>query len=162
MPAAPPNTRKAMTWLLCSACFVFWTTATVGQEPGAAEAADQNETTQDIGFLDEVTVTAAHVPAAPRDTPGQVSIVTDEDIENHLLEDIADLVKYEPGVHVEGDSTRLGPGGFNIRGIGGNRVLTQVDGVPSAEQFDFGPFNVHQHRLLLRRQPDHRRIRHAG
>ncbi len=162
MSVAPPNTRKAMTWRLCLACFVFWTTAAVGQEPAAAEAADQEETTQDVGFLDEVTVTAAHVPASLRDTPGQVSIVTDEDIEDHLLEDMADLVKYEPGVYVEGDSTKLGPGGFNIRGIGGNRVLTQVDGVPSAEQFDFGPFNVHQQAIDIDTLKSAEIVRSAG
>ena len=33
------------------------------------------------------------------------------------------LVKYEPGVYVESNVTRLGLNGFNIRGIGGNRVI---------------------------------------
>ena len=122
--------------LLCGAPILGQQTGlTLTEGEGAADDAGDNEAT----FLDEVTVTAAHVPTSLRDTPGQVSIVTDEDIEDHLFEDIADLVKYEPGVYVEGDATRLGLNGFNIRGIGGNRVLTQVDGVPTAEQFDSGP-----------------------
>ena len=61
-----------------------------------------------------------------------------------MFETFADLVKYEPGVYVENNVTRLGLNGFNIRGIGGNRVMTQVDGVQTSEQFDFGPFNIHQ------------------
>ncbi len=113
-------------------------------------------------FLDEVTVTADHVPSPLRETPGQVSIVTDEDIEDQLFEDIADLVRYEPGVHVEGDSTRLGLNGFNIRGIRGNRVLTQVDGVRSAEQFDFGPFNVHQQAIDIDTLKSAEIVRSAG
>ena len=47
-----------------------------------------------------------------------------------------------PGVLVESDPTRLGNSGFEIRGIGGNRVTTRIDGVPTPEQFDFGPFGV--------------------
>ena len=65
-------------------------------------------------------------------------------MEERLVRDFADLVKYEPGVYIENNVTRLGLNGFNIRGIGGNRVMTQVDGVQTSEQFDFGPFNVHQ------------------
>ena len=137
-----------------------------GQEappsPGQPQAdAEETGATHDT-FLDEVTVTADHVPSSLRDTPGHVSIVTDEDIEERLFEDIADLVKYEPGVYVEGDSTRLGLNGFNIRGIGGNRVLTQVDGVPGAEQFDFGPFNVHQQAIDIDTLKSAEIVRSAG
>ena len=97
-----------------------------------------------LTFLDAVTVTATLSPAPVQDTPGMVSIIDDETIEERLVQDFADLVKYEPGVYVENNVTRLGLNGFNIRGIGGNRVLTQVDGVQTAEQFAFGPFSIHQ------------------
>ena len=73
-----------------------------------------------------------------------VSVIDDEAIQERLIRNAADLVKYEPGVYVENSVTRLGLNGFNIRGIGGNRVMTRIDGVETAEQFDFGPFNVHQ------------------
>jgi len=97
-----------------------------------------------LTFLDAVTVTATLRPAPVQDTPGMVSVVDEETIQERLVRDFADLVKYEPGVYVENNVTRLGLNGFNIRGIGGNRVLTQVDGVQTAEQFAFGPFSVHQ------------------
>ncbi len=132
--------------------------ASDGDPQAQAEAAASPETT----FLDEVTVTAARVPAAVRETPGHVAIVTADDIEDHLFEDIADLVKYEPGVHVEGDPTRLGLNGFSIRGIGGNRVLTRIDGVPGAEQFDFGPFNVHQQAVDIDTLKSAEIVRSAG
>ena len=97
-----------------------------------------------LSFLDAVTVTATLRPAPVQDTPGMVSVIDDETIQERLVQDFADLVKYEPGVYVENNVTRLGLNGFNIRGIGGNRVLTQVDGVQTAEQFAFGPFSIHQ------------------
>ena len=97
-----------------------------------------------LTFLDAVTVTATLSPMPVQDTAGTVSIIDDETIQERLVQDFADLVKYEPGVYVENNVTRLGLNGFNIRGIGGNRVLTQVDGVQTAEQFAFGPFSIHQ------------------
>ena len=119
-------------------------------QPQADRPADEpaQEAVQSGGepltFLDAVTVTATLSPAPVQDTPGMVSIIDDEAIEERLVQDFADLVKYEPGVYVENNVTRLGLNGFNIRGIGGNRVLTQVDGVQTAEQFAFGPFSIHQ------------------
>ena len=95
-------------------------------------------------FLDSVTISATLRPAPVRDTPGMVSVIDGETIQERMIEDFADLVKYEPGVYVENNVTRLGLNGFNIRGIGGNRVMTLVDGVQTSEQFDFGPFNIHQ------------------
>ena len=97
-----------------------------------------------LTFLDSVTVTATQRPAPVRETPGMVTVIDDAAIQGRLFENLADLVKYEPGVYVANNLTRLGLNGFNIRGIGRNRVMTQVDGVQTSEQFDFGPFNVHQ------------------
>ena len=114
-------------------------------QPGAPmEPADAPSTDDPLTFLDSVTVTATLRPAPVRETPGMVSVIDSEVIQARLIETFADLVKYEPGVYIENHVTRLGLNGFNIRGIGGNRVMTQVDGVQTSEQFDFGPFNVHQ------------------
>ena len=101
----------------------------------------------DQTYLDEVTVTATLSERALRDTPGQIDRVDQDEIEQRGYTGLDDLVRYVPGVDVEGDPTRLGTSGFTIRGIGGNRVLTEIDGVPSAEQFDFGPFNIFQFAL---------------
>ena len=116
-------------------------TATDPASPGDQTTGGPDEP---LTFLDSVTVTATLRPAPVRDTPGMVSVIDDVAIEERLVQNMADLVKYEPGVYVENNVTRLGLNGFNIRGIGGNRVMTQVDGVQTSEQFDFGPFNVHQ------------------
>ena len=119
------------------------------QQAAAQPATDPDRETaqaddEPLTFLDAVTVSATLRPAPLQETPGTVSVIDDVTIEERLVADFADLVKYEPGVYVENNVTRLGLNGFNIRGIGGNRVLTQVDGVQTAEQFAFGPFSVHQ------------------
>jgi hemoglobin/transferrin/lactoferrin receptor protein len=76
-------------------------------------------------------------------------VIDGQSIDRRLIQNAADLVKFEPGVYIDANITRIGLNGFNIRGIGGNRVMTQVDGIETSEQFDFGPFNVQQFTLDL-------------
>ncbi|MDA8018237.1 MAG: TonB-dependent hemoglobin/transferrin/lactoferrin family receptor [Thermoanaerobaculia bacterium] len=127
-----------------------WAASSASDDPPAAAAAKDAviEPEGEATFLDEVTITAAtRSERSLRDTPGQVDVIDEEEIENRGYTGIDDVVRYLPGVYVDGDPTRLGTSGFNIRGIGGNRVLTEIDGVPTAEQFDFGPFSIHQFAL---------------
>jgi hemoglobin/transferrin/lactoferrin receptor protein len=95
-------------------------------------------------FLDEIIVSSTLNPQSIKDSPSTVSVIDAETIDRRLIQNTADLIKFEPGVYIESNLTRVGLNGFNIRGIGGNRVMTLIDGVETAEQFDFGPFNMHQ------------------
>lgn len=120
---------------------------------GPATAADPASGATDPAepptFLDAITVTATRSPSSVQDAPGSVSVIDGARIEQLMANDSRDLLRYEPGIYVEGDVTRLGLSGFNIRGIGGNRVLTQIDGIPTAEQFSFGPLAIPQSFLDL-------------
>ncbi|MDE2905390.1 MAG: hypothetical protein OXQ28_04820, partial [Acidobacteriota bacterium] len=82
------------------------------QEAERQEAEPDRETPQPgddpLSFLDAVTVTATLRPAPVQDIPGMVSVIDDETIQERLVQDFADLVKYEPGVYVENNVTRLG------------------------------------------------------
>ena len=68
-----------------------------------------------------------------------------------LATSMRDYQRYEPGVSVPfgfsgggpSRSGRSGTGSFNIRGLDGNRVLMQTDGIRQADQFNFGgTFNI--------------------
>ena len=126
-----------------------WAMSQVERVSAQQDAASRQSTADLLTFLDSVTVTATLRPAPVREIPGMVTVVDSEVIQARLFENLSDLVKYEPGVYVENNMTRLGLNGFNIRGIGRNRVMTQVDGIQTSEQFDFGPFSVHQLALDL-------------
>jgi len=117
--------------------------AKIPGQPAAPAPADETQ------FFETVTVSGTLNPVTTKETPGSVSVIDDKTIERRLIENVADLIKFEPGVYVESNVSRIGLNGFNIRGIGGNRVMTQVDGIETSEQFDFGPFNVHQFALDL-------------
>jgi len=95
-----------------------------------------NETAGDI---EKITVTATRAEARIKDVPATVSVISAEAMEKNLARDIADLIRYEPGVSV-GGSNRFGLNGFTIRGIGDDRILTQVDGVPIVDEYNFGAF----------------------
>ena len=135
--------------------------ASAESQSNGEEAAD-DATATDLTFLDSVTVAATGSERSLKETPGQIDVVGAEEIEQLGYTGIDDLVRFMPGVYVEGDLTRLGTSGFNIRGIGGNRVMTQIDGVPTAEQFDFGPFSVTQYAVDLDALESAEVVRSAG
>jgi hemoglobin/transferrin/lactoferrin receptor protein len=91
-------------------------------------------------YIETVTVIGTKTERAVGEVAGALTIISEEEIDRRMMRDIADLIKYEPGVSVAGTGERWGLSGFSIRGIGGNRVLTLVDGVQVPEQFSFGPF----------------------
>ncbi|MEL7061261.1 MAG: TonB-dependent receptor, partial [Acidobacteriota bacterium] len=145
-------------WSCVAVMLLAATTPTFAQEAEApepsTEAAAEDSTAVDSPdaadepsiptYLDEVTVAATGTERSLGETPGKVDVIQAEEIERRGLNGFDDLVRYLPGVELDGDLGRFGTSGFRIRGIGGNRVLTRVDGVPNAEQFDFGPFTVTQ------------------
>ncbi|WP_374978967.1 TonB-dependent hemoglobin/transferrin/lactoferrin family receptor [Pseudomonas solani] len=103
--------------------------------PSLALAAEKTATQ-----FDTVTVTATRSEQTLDQVPNTVSVMTEREIDQKNVKNIQDLVRYEPGVSVGGTGSRFGLSGFTIRGIGGNRVLTQVDGVSMPDAFSFGGF----------------------
>lgn len=90
--------------------------------------------------FDTITVTATRSEQRLDAVPSTVTVHDEQQVDQQNVNDIRDLVRYEPGVSVGGTGNRFGLSGFSIRGIGGNRVLTQVDGVAIPDAFTFGPF----------------------
>lgn len=117
-----------------------------------AQAAFAADAAADAVELDKVTVTATRSEKKLQDVPVTASVISDQDIEDGLVKDIKDLVRFEPGVSVRraparftaaGASTgRDGNAGFNIRGLEGNRVLVMVDGVRVPDGYAFGAQNM--------------------
>ena len=112
---------------------------------GVAHAAESDAAIDDANTI---TVTATRTPTAIEDAPNTVTVIDEEQIADELATDIKDLVRFEPGITVRraparfgaalGTTGRAGNEDFNIRGIGGNRVLIQVDGIRSPQGFSFG------------------------
>ncbi len=90
--------------------------------------------------LQQVTISATRNEQSVNSVPSTVSVHTREELDRNNVNTIKDLVRYEPGVSVGGTGTRGGISGYNIRGIDGNRILTQVDGVEIPNGFFNGPY----------------------
>jgi hemoglobin/transferrin/lactoferrin receptor protein len=116
--------------------------------PAAAEDATESEaeSQQQTG---RIIVTATRAPVLQEEAPATVTVITAEEIADQLATDIKDLVRFEPGVTVRRAPARFGAAigatgrarneDIAIRGIGGNRVLIQVDGIRAPQGFSFGP-----------------------
>ncbi|MEM7077404.1 MAG: TonB-dependent hemoglobin/transferrin/lactoferrin family receptor [Pseudomonadota bacterium] len=94
----------------------------------------------EVVIEDVITVVGTKTERTLNQVGATITVIDEETIEQQVVRDIADLVRYEPGVTVSGTGSRFGLSGFNIRGIDGNRVVTVVDGVRVPDEFSFGPF----------------------
>jgi len=90
--------------------------------------------------LQQVTISATRQEQTVESVPGTVTVHTREELDRNNVNTIKNLVRYEPGVSVGGAGQRGGISGYNIRGIDGDRVLTQVDGVEVPNDFFNGPY----------------------
>src|SRR5690606_31721311 len=52
-----------------------------------------------------------------------------------------DLFRHEPGITVSESFGRFGIGDIRIRGLGGNRVRIQTDGIVVSDAFNIGSFS---------------------
>ena len=135
----PFKTRFAVTRLMVTCLLPVLSAPAFGQ----SAAADDDETAANT-----ITVTATRIPQSVNDVPVTVTVKSDEQIADELASDVRDLIRFEPGVSVRrapsrftaalGSTGRGGAEGFNIRGIEGNRVLIQVDGIRVPDGFSFG------------------------
>lgn len=108
-----------------------------GAEPPQPDAADTGQ----IEELDRVVVVATLAPRAIADVPNTVDAIERADMDAHLVRDLKDLLRYEPGLSVTSGFGRFGLGDIRIRGLGGNRVLIQTDGIPVSDGFSIGSFS---------------------
>ena len=106
---------------------------------GASLAQDGGAVAPEAG-LETVTVYARRlVPIAQ--VAATVTVIPRETIDRTLVTDFRDLVRYEPGLTVRNDPFRFGLDTISVRGVGGNRVAVEVDGIPAAGGFAIGSFS---------------------
>ncbi|AMN47483.1 hypothetical protein ACG33_10310 [Steroidobacter denitrificans] len=121
--ALTASVAAAAFWLLCCA------------GAGAAEAGSSAEAGRAV--LEEVMVVSRHYTPLQH-AAATVTIIDRNEIERVLTTNIRDLVRYEPGITVRNDPVRFGIDSFAIRGIGGDRIVAHVDGVPVSQSFSIG------------------------
>jgi hemoglobin/transferrin/lactoferrin receptor protein len=104
----------------------------------AATATDAEAGTHE---LERVQVTATRSERAIAEVPNTVDVIERERMDELLVRDLKDLFRYEPGITVGSSFGRFGLGDIRIRGLGGNRVRIQTDGIPVSDAFSIGSFS---------------------
>ena len=117
-----------------SSCLTSLTSLALAAAVAAAEPAPQPKQ------LDAVVVVGSRSAEPVKQVVGTVSRIDREQIERRGVQTIEDLARLVPGMDVAADPNRFGAIGFNLRGLEGNRVSVELDGIPLADGFGVGQF----------------------
>jgi hemoglobin/transferrin/lactoferrin receptor protein len=90
--------------------------------------------------LETITVYARRLTPVTR-VAATVTVLDQVQIARELSSDMKELVRYEPGLTVRNDPFRFGLDTFSVRGLGGNRVAVEIDGIPAAGGFAVGSYS---------------------
>lgn len=139
--SAPATCTRRPHPLALAACLALLPAA-----PGWAQTAAP----RNAGEAPRLTVSATRVETAEDEVAATVSSKTAQDIDRAQPRDLKSLLADEAGVAVRlqparmsavfGATGRGGNEGINIRGLEGNQVLLQVDGVRLPLSWDSGPY----------------------
>ncbi len=136
---------------------LLWAALALAGAPGAAlaqdapppavaqdEAKDERTTPETVvrvptvTLLPPVNVTALRTERRLMDTPATVDVISGRDLDDRMARNAEDVFRYTPGVSVNRQTSGTDPfrslGGVTIRGVGGNRVLTLIDGFRTIER----------------------------
>ena len=106
-----------------------------------ASELDSDDTSSQEEPIETITVVANRQPRNISQVASSVTIIDQDTIKQNITLSLEDLVRYQPAIEVDNNSTRFGSSGFRIRGIGGNRTLTVIDNIPVADNFSVGSFS---------------------
>jgi hemoglobin/transferrin/lactoferrin receptor protein len=125
------KTKKIELWGVVSALLLFlvMSNAVLAESDTSDNSSDQ------------VIVIIGKIPRVIDDVLGSASVVTRNELDEQLVHDFNDLARYLPEISVEQSGTRFGQSSLSIRGIGGNRVAMEIDGIPVADQFNIGSYS---------------------
>ncbi len=122
---------------LLSVSLALCLSSSIAAASGAPDAAPST----DAADFDRVVVTATRTERAIADVPNTVDVIERARMDTLLVRDLVDLFRYEPGITVGNTFGRFGLNDIRIRGLGGNRVRIQTDGIPVSDAFAIGSFS---------------------
>lgn len=112
--------------------------------PLSAHAQDSQSglTETQATVLEQIVILSTRRPKKVLDVPQSISVIDRQQLDDHNVRDIQDLVRHEPGVSVTRQTSATNPWGqltsFSIRGMGENRVQLTVDGSRVQERITDG------------------------
>jgi hemoglobin/transferrin/lactoferrin receptor protein len=99
-----------------------------------------NASAEPVNILEEIVVVGSKTERPLWSVAGQVETFNRMDLDKQQLQDFSAISRYVPALETDFSNSRFGSTGLSIRGIGGNRVAFEFDGVPLPQQIDVGSF----------------------
>ncbi|MCC5867250.1 MAG: TonB-dependent receptor [Gammaproteobacteria bacterium] len=129
----PTASCRITVWLLTALLAPVQSVAATdrGDEPAQRDGA----------VLQTIVVTATRQPRELREVAATVTLIDGDRLQRDMVFDLRDLARSVPALQVESGGSRFGTSGFRVRGIGGNRVTTLLDGVPLGDRFAVGSYS---------------------
>ncbi|WP_439599386.1 TonB-dependent hemoglobin/transferrin/lactoferrin family receptor [Falsiroseomonas sp.] len=131
-----PSAFRALLLATVAACIA----APAGAQDAPAPNASQAEEVRlpPLTLLPPVNTTGLRNERRLMDTPATVDVISGAELDRQMARNAEDVFRYTPGVTVNRQTTSTDPfgslGGITVRGVGGNRVLTVVDGFRTIER----------------------------
>lgn len=123
--------------------------AALATPAGAQTQPAQPQPQRELGELPKVVVSATRIETSEDEVAATVTTLTAADIERKQAGDVKDMLRHEVGISVRSQPNRSsaafyangrgGNEGINIRGLEGNQVLLQTDGVRLPAIYASGP-----------------------
>ncbi|MFT7774466.1 TonB-dependent hemoglobin/transferrin/lactoferrin family receptor [Roseateles sp.] len=120
-----------------------------GAQTAPAASSAQSQALGTLPVLPKVVVSATRIETSEDEVAATVTSLTATDIERKQAGDVKDMLRHEVGVSVRSQPNRSsaafyangrgGNEGINIRGLEGNQVLLQTDGVRLPAIYASGP-----------------------
>ncbi|MGH8075964.1 MAG: TonB-dependent hemoglobin/transferrin/lactoferrin family receptor [Lysobacter sp.] len=123
---------NAALWIALGVSASAFATTPANPGPGADDGVHE---------LAVITVSATRTERAIEDVANTVDVIDREQMDRELIRDLKDLMRYEPGISVTSGVGRFGIGDIRIRGLGGNRVRIETDGIAVPDSFAIGSFS---------------------
>lgn len=83
--------------------------------------------------LEVIVVSGTRTEKALKDVAGSISVITQEDLEKQVVNDMSQLFKYDPSIQVTGSVGKAQ--NIRVRGMGGDRILMIKDGMRMNEGY---------------------------
>lgn len=90
--------------------------------------------------IDEIVVVGSKTERPLHTVAGQVATFDRQRLDREQVADLGDVARYEPAIDADRQTPRFGTTGISIRGVGGNRVAYEFDGIPLPARFSVGNF----------------------
>lgn len=139
------STRALLSTTILASVLMTGMSVTVAQDTTTLSSTQ-------VTLLERLVITSTRSTQRVLDVPATITVIGQDQINERVVRDIQDLVRNEPGVSVDRQTSITNPWGqltgFTIRGMSGNRVQMLVDGSRVQERITDGsrdfvdPFNM--------------------